>query len=426
MKRKYFLWGEHMKNIKFKKKKKIPASAIAVICIIATALIIAAVFVGIKLAADSGKPEAPETYTFSSEGFENISEIRSLNEEMAVFTDYSSGKKGLMTLGGEITEKAEHNSFSVISDTWRNYRYIAESPRSEYLLLVDADTKTVTSRQYHGLKSPELIPCWEEKVRHLAWTDETGYAGEVKTNEVTLSPGLYPVADSLKEGAKYGYVSHILRLDIALMYEKAMDFSDDLAAVKKDGKWGYINENGVTVIPFEFDSCAYADAMADDCSFSFRNGLAPVCKNGKFGIINKKGETVVDFIFMSIIQGENGVYLALKDGKWGKITVKKEYLPVKTTAALSSGPQGDSEVIARGTYRIKTAGSVLNMRSEAHAQATVVAKIPNGTVLNVTKAVPGWAYAKYNSFSGWVSSDFLVAAPDAASETTTGAVSTTA
>ena len=66
---------------------------------------------------------------------------------------------------------------------------------------------------------------------------------------------------------------------------------------------------------------------------------------------------------------------------------------------------------------IKTAGSVLNMREQAHAQATVVAKIPNGTVINVTKSVPGWAYAKYNSFSGWVSSEFLVAAPDAAVET---------
>lgn len=411
-----------MKNIKFKKRKRIPKGLIAVLAVVITAVAVAAVFIGIKLAAKGKNDDTPSTYSFSSEGFENISDIRSLNEEMAVFTDYSTGKKGLMTLSGEITEKAEHNEFSVISDTWRSYRYITESPRSEYLLLVDADTKTVTSRQYHGLMSPELIPCWEEQVRHLAWTDEKGYAGEVKTSEVMLSPGLYPVADSLKEGAKYGYVSHILRLDIAVMYENAMDFSDGLAAVKKDGKWGYINENGVTAIPFELESCAAADAMESDCAFSFRNGLAPVCKNGRFGIINKKGETVVDFVFMSIIQGENGTYLALKDGKWGKITVKEEYLPVETTVAPVSDSQNGGEVIARGTYRIQTSGSVLNMRSEAHAQASVVAKIPNGTVLNVTKSVPGWAYAKYNSFSGWVSTNFLVSAP---AETTTAAVSTT-
>ncbi len=414
-----------MKNIKFKKRKRIPKALIVVLSVVITALVVAAVFVGIKLATNSKKEEAPSTYTFSSEGFENVADIKSLNEEMAVFTDYSTGKKGIMTLSGKITEKAEHNEFSVISDSWRNYRYIAESPRSEYLLLVDADTKTVTSRQYHGLKSPERIPCWEEKVRHLAWTDEKGYAGEVKTSEVMLSPGLYPVASSLKEDAKYGYVSHILRLDIALVFENAMDFSDGLAAVKKDGKWGYINENGVTAIPFELESCAAADAMESDCAFGFRDGLAPVCKNGRFGIINKKGETVVDFIFMSIIQGENGTYLALKDGKWGKITVKEEYIPVETTLAPVSDSQNSGEVIARGTYRIQTAGSVLNMRSEAHAQASVVAKIPNGTVINVTKSVPGWAYAKYNSFSGWVSAKFLVPAPDTPAETTVATVSTT-
>lgn len=414
-----------MKNIEFKKRRRLSKSAVAAIAVLATAIVVSGIFIVVKLVASDSQNDGPETYTFSTEGFENISDIESLNETMAVFTDYSSGKKGLMSLDGTVTEVAEHKDFSVVSDTWRNYRYIADSPRSEYLLLVDAETKTVTSRQYHGLKSPELIPCWEEKVRHLAWTDETGYAGEVKTSEITLSPGLYPVASSLKGDAKYGFISHILRLEIALMYEKAMDYSEGLAAVKKGGKWGYINEEGVTVIPFELDSCSSADAMDNDCAFSFRNGLAPVSKNGTFGIINKNGETVVDFVFMSIIQGENGVYLALKDGQWGKITVKEEYIPVETTAAPLTGAQNSGgDVIARGTYRIKTAGSVLNMRSEAHAQSSIVAKVPNGTVVNVTKAVPGWAYVKYNSFSGWVSAQFLVPAPEATVETTVTSAST--
>lgn len=415
-----------MKNIKFKKKKRIPAAAVAAACVIATAVIVAAVFVAVKFISDKNKePDTPVGYTFSTEGFEEISNVKCLNETMAVFTDYSSGKKGLMTLGGAVTEKAEHNEFTVISDTWRNYRYIAKSPLSEYDLLVDAESKTVTSRQYHGLTSPELIPCWSQEARHLAWTDEKGYAGEVKTSDVSLKSGFYPVASSLKDGAKYGYVSHILRLEIALIYENAMDFSEELAAVKKDGKWGYINEKGVTAIPFEFDSCAYADAMDSDCSFSFRNGLAPVCKGGKFGIINNKGETVVDFSFDSILQGENGIYIALKDGKWGLITVDKKFMPVETTVSHSSGNQSGEPVISRGDYTVKTSGSVLNMRKEAYAESDVVAKIPNGTILKVTKAVPGWAYAKYNSFSGWVSAKFLVPAPVTTAAASQADVSTT-
>lgn len=398
-----------MKNIKFKKKKQFPKAAIAGICVAATAAAVAVIFLIVNgLINKDDKPIEQDSYSFSTEGFETVSDVKSLNGVMAVFTDAESGKKGLMTFGGKITENAEHNSFSVCSDVWRNYRYIVESPRSEYLLLADPATGTVTSRQYHGLHEPEQIPCWSEAGKHLAWTDEKGYAGEVKTSEVKLSNGFYPVASSLKDDAKYGYVSQSLKLEIALIYENAMDFSDSMAAVKKDGKWGYINKNGVTVIPFDFDSCASADATGSDCAFAFSGGIAPVSKNGKFGIINKKAETVVDFSFDAILPGGNGVYIACKDGVWGLLTIDKEYLasvmPTTTAAPVTMG----EPAVAKGKYKIKTSGSVLNMRAEADPNSSVIAKIPNGTVITVTKSVTGWAYAKYNSFSGWVSSDFIV------------------
>lgn len=399
-----------MKNIKFKKKKRVPKALIAAVCVVVTAVIVAAGFlIADKLMNKDDKPEENKNYTFETKGFENITEVKSLNEAMAVFTDGQTGKKGLMTFGGKVTENAEHNSFSVCSDVWRNYRYIVESPRSEYLLLADVETGTVTSRQYHGLQTPERIPCWNETAKHLAWTDGAGYAGEVKSSEVKLENGLHPVANSLKDGAKYGYIGRNLRLEIALLYENAADFSNDMAAVKKDGKWGYINEGGVTVIPFDFESCAAADAMGRDCSFSFRGGLAPVCKGGKFGIINKKAETVVNFEFDAILPGENGSYIACKNGVWGILTLDEKLLAAQTTAPSTAATNISSEpALAKGTYMIKTSGSVLNMRSAADPNSSVVAKIPNGTVITVTKSVTGWAYAKYNSFSGWVSADFLV------------------
>lgn len=412
-----------MKNIKFKRRKKgLPSKAVAAICIVVCALLVAGGFLIAKHLINKGdNVKKPQGYSFETAGFENISSVACLNGEMAIFTDSASGKKGIMTLSGEITEQAEHNEISVCSDVWRNYRYIVESPRSEYLLLVDTESKTVTSRQYHGLTSPELVPCWSEAGKHLAWTDEQGYAGEISASELSLAPGLYPVATSLKDDAKYGFVSQSLRLEIAAIYENAMDFSDKLAAVKKDGKWGYINTAGVTVIPFEFDSCAAADCMKADCAFAFDSGLAPVCKDGKFGIINSDGETVVDFVFDAILQGENGVYIASQGGKWGIITVEKQHLEVETTTAKNTANANNEPALARGEYIVKTSGSVLNMRAASDSNAAVVAKIPNGTQLTVTKAVSGWAYVKYNSFTGWVSSDFLVQAPS-----TTAAASTTA
>ena len=94
---------------------------------------------------------------------------------------------------------------------------------------------------------------------------------------------------------------------------------------------------------------------------------------------------------------------------WGILTIDEKLLAAQTTAPSTAATNISSEpALAKGTYMIKTSGSVLNMRSAADPNSSVVAKIPNGTVLTVTKSVTGWAYAKYNSFSGWVSADFLV------------------
>lgn len=413
------------KNITFKKRKTFPKGAIAAICIVVAAVLVAVGFIVVKsILSNREKPDEINGCTFSTEGFENISDIKSYNGIMAVFTDVSTGKKGLMSLDGKITEKAEHDAFSLASDVWRNYRYLVDSPRSEYTLLVDAASKTVSTRQYHGLTSPEQIPCWSTVAKHLAWTDDKGYAGEIKSGDLGLEKGLYPVATGLADGAKWGYISEKLRLEIATVYDNALDFSNGLAAVKKDGKWGYINENGVTKIPFSFDSAAAADLEGKDVSFSFTNGLAPVSKDGKSGIINAKGETVIEFKFDLILPGENGKYIAKKDGVWGLLTIDEALLAAETTTVATTVPSG--EVIKQGNYVVKTAGSVLNMRASSNAQSNVIAKIPNGTVLTVTKSVAGWAYVTYNSAKGWVSSDFLVENTAATSAQSTTAATTAA
>lgn len=74
----------------------------------------------------------------------------------------------------------------------------------------------------------------------------------------TLFSLILPVTAAEEEGLSYEVI-------IDPQYEDADSFSQDLAAVKKDGKWGYIDMEGNTVIPFQFD---YA--------FSFSEGLAVV------------------------------------------------------------------------------------------------------------------------------------------------------
>lgn len=85
-----------------------------------------------------------------------------------------------------------------------------------------------------------------------------------------------------------------LRLD-----NKSQAFSNGLAAVSEDGKlFGYINNQGQTIIPFEFST-----------ALPFKDGLAIVQKGKKFGIIDTKGNVVVPFEYISLEWASDpGVY----------------------------------------------------------------------------------------------------------------------
>lgn len=59
-------------------------------------------------------------------------------------------------------------------------------------------------------------------------------------------------------------------------------FSEDLAAVEVDGKWGYIDKQGRMAVPPQFETAE-----------AFSEGLAAVEVDGKYGFIDKSGEFVI-------------------------------------------------------------------------------------------------------------------------------------
>ena len=59
------------------------------------------------------------------------------------------------------------------------------------------------------------------------------------------------------------------------------DFAEGLQAVSRDGKWGYIDENGLIAVDFQWDAAA-----------NFYHGLALVEKDGKLSYIDRGGAAV--------------------------------------------------------------------------------------------------------------------------------------
>lgn len=96
---------------------------------------------------------------------------------------------------------------------------------------------------------------------------------------------LTPSKDS---SGKYGYRSDRSRYVRFVIPNKWMDakpFSEGLAAVKdNNGKWGFIDETGSTVLPYHWE----------DCFGGFHEGLASVKDvSGKWGYIDKHGQLVI-------------------------------------------------------------------------------------------------------------------------------------
>lgn len=81
-----------------------------------------------------------------------------------------------------------------------------------------------------------------------------------------------------------------------------------MAAVKKNGKWGFVNRSGEEVIACKY---GYADG--------FVNGRAVVVKNGKWGYINKSGEQVVDCKYDYAQNFSGNLAMVRKNDKWGYV-----------------------------------------------------------------------------------------------------------
>ena len=70
---------------------------------------------------------------------------------------------------------------------------------------------------------------------------------------------------------------------IPIKYDDADSFSEGLATVKLNDKYGFIDKTGKEVIPIKYD---YAEG--------FSEGLAQVKLNNKWFYINQKGECEKD------------------------------------------------------------------------------------------------------------------------------------
>ena len=86
-------------------------------------------------------------------------------------------------------------------------------------------------------------------------------------------------------------------------YQQKQTFAESKAAVRKNGKWGYINTAGKEIIAPKYDQL----------SGTFSEGFANVQLAGKWGFIDAQGKTAVPFIYNVAYGGFKGGLAKVKE-----------------------------------------------------------------------------------------------------------------
>lgn len=185
----------------------------------------------------------------------------------------NNGKYGIVTKTGEELVQADYQELTYLYSN----NYIAKKDNKYGVINIENETKL--DFNYTNLYYRETAD-FLEGTKDSIETDIINHEFEVKVvgiiSEVNIEKGYVKIRTN--EENKY----YTLKLE----EKKAQDIfkTNTLFLDKKDGKYGYINKNGVVIVNYIYD-----DATEQD-----ENGFSCIKKDGKWGAIDQKGNVIVE------------------------------------------------------------------------------------------------------------------------------------
>ena len=186
----------------------------------------------------------------------------------------------------------------------------------------------------------------------------------------------------VKHNGKWGFVNLEGKSIIPAIYDDAKDFSDGFAAVCLNKKWGFINKQGKTEIAFKYDGVKRG----------FSEGLAPVSLLNKWGFINPEGKVIIPTKFDSVRSFQDGIAMFKIDQVMGSINAKGDILASYEVSKMSlmSGfkPNGLRMVnTAEGTGFMNREGKIVIPTRFAHQP-----RILDNGLVQVWKEGDSWIF----------------------------------
>ncbi|GCC52191.1 membrane protein [Chryseotalea sanaruensis] len=129
---------------------------------------------------------------------------------------------------------------------------------------------------------------------------------QVGTNQVSEVEEEHEGYRAIRKDGKWGFVDALGRLRIPNRYDKVQYFAEGLAPFSLRSKWGFLNkEDEIIIHP------TYEDAKP------FVNGFSVVMLKKKYGLINKNNELVLPCRYDAVHQLESGSFELVNNGLVG-------------------------------------------------------------------------------------------------------------
>ncbi|MBO4584581.1 MAG: WG repeat-containing protein [Clostridia bacterium] len=243
---------------------------------------------------------------------ETMTEPAYVGPGIASFKDSQSGKLGLMDSSGSVIVNAEYAAVKYCA--MEGYCILTKENGSE--VSYNPEDKTLTDGNLCAHGGPAEF-FWDSDNNKVVYYEIE--ASDVPEEDLPAENEAQIVYDM--KTLKVGLIGHDGKLIVEPVYDEGLHFTNGLAAVKQNGKWGYINASGEVVIGFYYD-----DAYTSVACTSFgkgmpynadKDGMVALNHDGLCGVYNRAGDIMGSFQYRDIISFGDGSFIVMKtDGSW--------------------------------------------------------------------------------------------------------------
>lgn len=235
-----------------------------------------------------------------------------------VYVIERDGKFGFINSNGEEIIEPKYDSVETCpcSDGY----IVKEKTEGSYSVtyLINSSLQSIWRYPHKCTQKGDYIYKWDQTSSSLSVEKLSGESSS-KTSKKTFLPETAKVKGN---EAKFVFVG-ANGLITQETYDGAGVYTDSLAAVSRGGKWGYVDSNGKTAIPFEFSAVeGYCAVGQNSTPYECSENYVTVLKDGKYGIYKSDGTAVVPCKYKSLTTVHDGrAFCSDGAGIWGILCI---------------------------------------------------------------------------------------------------------